>query len=144
MLFSPADEDVRWRDSEEVSTEEDSDSEGSDTEGCIADVDIIDGPRIYLPGSVRCNDDLDFVPSDGLATIGTQDWGLEIIEEAPKDGIKTDGEADQSTTTVVANLTEKWELQEAQVERRRNRRRKQSVEAAMELDRQQRFNQHKQ
>ncbi|XP_024381705.1 uncharacterized protein [Physcomitrium patens] len=141
---SPADEDVRWRDSEEVSTEEDSDSEGSDTEGCIADVDIIDGPRIYLPGSVRCNDDLDFVPSDGLATIGTQDWGLEIIEEAPKDGIKTDGEADQSTTTVVANLTEKWELQEAQVERRRNRRRKQSVEAAMELDRQQRFNQHKQ
>lgn len=51
--------------------------------------------------------------------------------------------SDESTAPVVASLTDKWEEQEAQVERRRNRRRKQSVEAAMELGRQRRDNQHR-
>lgn len=144
----PAVEDVRWKDPEESTSEEDTDNEGSenegsDNEGCIADAEILDGPKFFLPGSVRCSDGLEFVTSDGLSTVGTLDWELDTVEVPSKDGMETDGEADASTATVVASLTDKWEEEEAQVERRRNRRRKQSAEAAIELDRQRRSSQHK-
>lgn len=145
MLNRPAVEDVRWQDPEEGNAEEDSqeDSQEDSDEGCIPDEEILDGPKIYLPGSVRCSGGLDFVTSDGLSTMSSQDWDLDTVEETLKEGLETDGEADESTATVVASLTDKWEEEEAQVERRRNRRRKQSAEAAMELDRQQRSNQHR-
>jgi hypothetical protein len=117
--------------------------EDSDNEECIPDEGIIDRPKLYLPGSVRCSDRLEFVTSDGLSIVGTQEWELDAVEISSIDGMETDGEADESTSTVVASLTDKWEEEEAQVERRRNRRRKQSAEAAMELDRQRRSNQHK-
>ncbi|KAG0612674.1 hypothetical protein M758_6G044900 [Ceratodon purpureus] len=134
----PAVEDIRWKDPEESTSEED-----SDNDGCIPDEELTDGPKLYLPGSVRCSDGLEFVTSDGLSTLGTQDWELDTVEVSLKDGMDMEGEADESTATVVASLTDKWEEEEAQVERRRNRRRKQSAEAAMELDRQRRSNQHK-
>ncbi|XP_024368050.1 DUF21 domain-containing protein At1g55930, chloroplastic isoform X4 [Physcomitrium patens] len=133
---SSADEDVRWKDPTEVSTEEE-----SDNDLCIPDEDLIDGPKIYLPGSVRCNEELDFVSSHGLAKVGAQNWQVEMVEDTPKDGMEVGGEAHDNVASAVASLTDKWEVQEAQVERRRNRRRKQSAEAIMELDRQQRFNQ---
>lgn len=135
-MCSSADEDVRWKDPTEVSTEEE-----SDNDLCIPDEDLIDGPKIYLPGSVRCNEELDFVSSHGLAKVGAQNWEVEMVEDTPKDGMEVGGEAHDNVASAVASLTDKWEVQEAQVERRRNRRRKQSAEAIMELDRQQRFNQ---
>ena len=137
-MHRPAVEDIRWKDPEESTSEED-----SDNDGCIPDEELTDGPKLYLPGSVRCSDGLEFVTSDGLSTLGTQDWELDTVEVSLKDGMDMEGEADESTATVVASLTDKWEEEEAQVERRRNRRRKQSAEAAMELDRQRRSNQHK-
>ncbi|XP_024386598.1 DUF21 domain-containing protein At1g55930, chloroplastic [Physcomitrium patens] len=131
----PAVEDVRWQDPEENISDDD--------EGCIPDEDNTDGPKLYLPGSVRCSDELDsFLTSDGLPTVGTYDWEMDTVEKIPKE-VETDSEADESTATIVASLSDKWEEEEAQVERRRNRRRKQSAEAAIELDRQQRSNQHK-
>ena len=133
-----ADVEDRWKDAEESISEED-----SDNEVCIPDEDIIDGPKLYLPESVRCSTEVEFVTSDGLSTVGTQDWELDTVEISAKDGMETDGEADESTATVVARLTDKWEEEEAQVERRRNRRRKQSAEAAVELNRQRRSNQRK-
>jgi len=136
LLNRPAVEDVRWQDPEEGNnSEEDLDDE----EGCIPDEEILDGPKIYLPGSVRCSDGLDFATS----TMSSQEWDLDTVEETLKEGLEIDGEADGSTATVVASLTDKWEEEEAQVERRRNRRRKQSAEASLELDRQQRLNQHR-
>lgn len=135
LLDRPAVEDVRWQDPEENISDDD--------EGCIPDEDNTDGPKLYLPGSVRCSDELDsFLTSDGLPTVGTYDWEMDTVEKIPKE-VETDSEADESTATIVASLSDKWEEEEAQVERRRNRRRKQSAEAAIELDRQQRSNQHK-
>ncbi len=131
LFTRPAVEDVRWQDPEEGNGSE----EDVDEEGCIPDEEILDGSKIYLPGSVRCSDGLDF-------SMSSEDWDLESVEETLKEGLETDGETDGSTATVVASLTDKWEEEEAQVERRRNRRRKQSAEAALELDRH-RSNQHR-
>ena len=49
-----------------------------------------------------------------------------------------DDEADESTASIVSKSTDKWEEEEAQLERRRNRRRKQFAEAAAELAKQRR------
>lgn len=152
MLHRPDIEDVRWQEPEGSTTADYSDSDNgasdndSDSE-CIADTDTNhDGskPRFLLPG---------FASSDGLSpVVGSSEDDWETAEDdtvlenpLPMDGMDGMG-ADESTAAVVASLTEKWEEQEAQVERRRNRRRKQSAEAAMELGRQDRkgnSNQHR-
>lgn len=147
-LSRSEEEDVRWRDPEkEDEGSSDEVEEDLNEDVCIPDEEIIDGPKIYLPGSVRCSGGpLDFMTSDGLSTMSSsQEWNLDTVGETDgfKSGsVETDSEPDESTATVVASLTDKWEEEEAQVERRRNRRRKQSAEAALELDRQQRSSNH--
>ncbi|KAJ7555815.1 hypothetical protein O6H91_05G056000 [Diphasiastrum complanatum] len=75
------------------------------------------------------------IGTDGLALVGSQEWQLDMLEENQPCDVETDDEFDCSTASAVGTLSDKWEDHEKQVERRRKRRRKQSVEAVAELNR---------
>ncbi|KAJ7513613.1 hypothetical protein O6H91_23G006700 [Diphasiastrum complanatum] len=73
------------------------------------------------------------IGTDGLTLTGSQEWQLNMVEDNKTFDIETNDEVDCSTASAVGTFSEKSQKHENQVERRRHRRRKQSLEAAAEL-----------
>lgn len=76
--------------------------------------------------------------TSGLPFLGDQECDLSSLTQRSNCGLETDG-MDVSTATAVDTLYTKWEKNQGTTERRRQRRRKHSVEATVELDRSRKF-----
>lgn len=76
--------------------------------------------------------------TSGLPFLGDQECDLSSLTERSNCGLESDG-MDVSTATAVDTLYTKWEKSQGTTERRRQRRRKHSVEATVELDRSRKF-----